>query len=100
MQYTKGKKGPESTNLAKVQHFRVDGPDNNPLIKGVLSLQLKAGPRMVSFMAQGKHAKRFIETMKKPTANNDNPEVMVTVRWTARDSVTLTGVDKTSQNAS
>jgi hypothetical protein len=86
MQYTKGIRGPESTNVAKVEHHSVSGPDANPLVKGTMTMNLKKGPRLVSFMAQGKHARAFLDIVK------ESPTIVATVRWTARESVTVTGV--------
>ena len=48
MRYTKGKKGPESTNKVTIQHLKKDGTDANPMAKGVMNVQLKKESRMVS----------------------------------------------------
>lgn len=92
MKYNRGRCGPVSISKAKVAHFRIDGTTSNPLVKGVLDVELKSGRRMVSFMAQGRHAQDFL------AANENCSEKEVTVqlsmRWTARESVTIIGVHK------
>ena len=87
MRYTKGKKGPESTNAVSVQFLRSEGPDSNPMAKGVMNVHLKKGNRMVSFIAQGRNAK---ELLAAHAAEGD--ALTLTMRWTGREAVTITGV--------
>lgn len=87
MRYTKGKKGPESTNAVSVQFLRKEGPDSNPMAKGVMNVHLKKGNRMVSFIAQGRNAKDLLEAH---AAEGDG--LTLTMRWTGREAVTVTGV--------
>lgn len=88
MQYTKGIRGPESSNKVDIQYLKVEGTPNNPMAKGTMLVHLFKGPRMVRFMAQGKNAKALIDTHRDIGATFG-----VTMRWTARDAVTITGVD-------
>lgn len=87
MRYTKGKKGPESTNAVSVQFMRREGPDANPMAKGVMNVHLKKGDRMVSFIAQGRNAKELLDAQ---AANGD--ALTLKMRWTGREAVTITGV--------
>ena len=87
MRYTKGKKGPESTNKVTIQHLKKDGTDANPMAKGVMNVQLKKESRMVSLIAQGKNAKALLEAQA-----NDGDALTLTMRWTGREAVTVTGV--------
>lgn len=87
MRYTKGKKGPESTNTVSVQFLRNEGPSSNPMAKGLMNVHLKKGNRMVSFIAQGRNAK---ELLAAHAAEGD--KLTLTMRWTGREAVTITGV--------
>lgn len=87
MRYTKGKRGPESTNQVSIQFLKRDGTDNNPMAKGVMNVHLKKGNRMVSLLAQGKNAVALLEAHDK---HGDN--LTVTMRWTGREAATITGV--------
>lgn len=87
MKYTKGKRGPETTHDVSIVHLKQDGTPDNPLVKGVMSVTLKSGVRMVSLLAQGKNAKALLAERE---AKGD--QVRLTMRWTARDSVTVTGI--------
>jgi len=87
MRYTKGKKGPESTNSVTIQYLKKDGTDANPMAKGVMNVQLKKENRMVSLIAQGKNAKALLEAQAR-----DGDALTLTLRWTGREAVTVTGV--------
>jgi len=87
MKYTKGRRGPESTNVVRIEFLNPSGTPGNPMAKGVMYAHLKSEKRMVSFLAQGKNAKALMD------ARAQHGEVLtVTMRWTARDSVTITGI--------
>ena len=91
MRYTKGKRGPESTNDVSIQFLRHEGPDNNPMAKGIMNVHLKKGDRMVSFIAQGKNAKDLLEAHAK-----EGDALTLAMRWTGREAVTVTGVETPS----
>lgn len=88
MRYTKGKRGPETTHDVSIVHLKTEGTPDNPLVKGVMSVTLKAGTRMVSLLAQGKNAKALLAEQE---ARGD--QMRLTMRWTARESVTVTGIE-------
>lgn len=87
MRYTKGRRGPESTNSVSIQFIKKDGTDDNPMAKGIMNVHLQKGNRMVSFLAQGKNAKSLIEAHA-----NDGDMLNVKMRWTGREAVTITGI--------
>tara|TARA_Y100001968_G_C19413180_1_gene747496 strand:+ start:391 stop:693 length:303 start_codon:yes stop_codon:yes gene_type:complete len=87
MRYTKGQRGPESTNKVSIQFLKRDGTDSNPMAKGVMNVHLKKGSRMVSLLAQGKNAAALL---KAHAERGDN--LTVTMRWTGREAATITGV--------
>ena len=88
MRYTKGKRGPETTHDVAIFHLKQEGTPDKPLVKGVMSVTLKSGTRMVSLLAQGKNAKALLADHKD---RGDN--LRLTMRWTARESVTVTGIE-------
>ena len=87
MAYTKGRRGPESTNPVTIQFLKKDGPDSNPMAKGVMNVRLKKGDRMVSLIAQGKNASALLAAHA-----NDGDDLTLKMRWTGREAVTITGV--------
>lgn len=89
MKYTKGKRGPETTHDVGIVHLSSSGTPDNPIVKGVMNVTLKAGNRMVSLLAQGKNAKALLAAQ---AANGDG--MRLTMRWTARECVTVTGVEE------
>lgn len=95
MKYTKGKAGPVSRMLlevSSVHHFDQGAPNGRSRGDGVATM--RSGVKSVSFLAQGKHHKALIEAGIAVGATVD-----VTVRWTARDEVTVTEVHQALDKA-
>lgn len=89
MRYTKGKRGPQTTNNVIILHMKKDGIDANPIAKGLMNVVLKDSVRSVSFLAQGKNASDLLNAYEE---HGDDQEV--TMRWTGREAVTITSVTK------
>jgi len=87
--YTKGQRGPESTNTLAIQHMSRSGSEANPMVKGTGLVDLRNGKRMVAFLAQGKNARALDEAVK-----STGQVQQVTMRWTGREAVTVTAVPK------
>lgn len=87
MRYTKGKRGPESTNKVSIQFLKRDGTPDNPMAKGVMNVHLQKGDRMVSLISQGKNAKALLDAYEA-----EGGALTLTMRWTGREAVTVTGV--------
>lgn len=88
MHYTRGKAGPTSRmqlDISSINHFDTGLPNGRSRGDGIATL--KSGPRAVSFLAQGKHHKALLAAGAAIGKTVD-----VTVRWTARDEVTIVGV--------
>lgn len=90
MKYTRGKAGPVSRMLIEVgnvHHFDKDAPNGRSRGDGIATM--KSGIKAVSFLAQGKHHKALLAEDIAVGKTID-----VTVRWTARDEVTVTEVHR------
>lgn len=87
MRYTKGKKGPESTNEVDIQYINKTGTEANPMSKGVGMVTTRNGVRSVSLIAQGRNA-RDLENAFETKGST----LRLVMRWTGRDSVTVTGI--------
>jgi len=95
MRYTKGKRGPESTNKVRIQFLREDGTEANPMAKGIMNVELKKESRMVSLIAQARNARALLEAHSV-----GGEELTLTMRWTGREAVTVTGVVSNDDQAS
>lgn len=88
MKYTRGKAGPVSRMLLEVSsihHFDQGAPNGRTRGDGVATM--KSGVKAVSFLAQGKHHKALLAAGARVGETVD-----ITVRWTARDEVTVVEV--------
>lgn len=84
MNYTKGRAGPVSTHAIVIDHFRIEGPDQNPMLKAVATISLRTGKRSVGLIAQGQKARALRDSL---AVSN---EIRAEVRWTGREAVTVT----------
>lgn len=85
MKYTKGQAGPVSRmhlEIIQIHHFDEDGPQSRARGQGMATLA-RGKLKGVSFLAQGRHQKRLKAALETSTT------VELTVRWTARDEVTV-----------
>jgi len=88
MKYTRGKAGPTSRmqlELTSINHFDMGLPNGRSRGDGVATM--KSGVKAVSFLAQGKHHKALLAAGARVGETVD-----ITVRWTARDEVTVVEV--------
>lgn len=84
MQYTKGKAGPISRmiiDINMVHHF--DDGTPKARARGTGIAQLARTRKGVSFLIQGKHHRALRDELQEGSS------IDVTVRWTARDEVTI-----------
>lgn len=85
MKYTKGKAGPVSRmklEIANVHHFDEGSTQSRARGDGIATMA--KGVKGVSFLIQGKHHRALRASLV------EGGIIDVTVRWTARDEVTVT----------
>lgn len=85
MIYTKGKAGPVSRMTIDIHHIHhFDEGMPNARARGDGIARLAKSDRGVSFLIQGKHHRALRDQLEI------GGQIDVTVRWTARDEVTVT----------